>query len=197
VIWPKRIFLVAIALQASACGYHFAASGSGLPSKAQTIYVETFKNHTRFTGINDEFMRYIEDEIADHKRLALLDSPQGADLILSGTIMYKTVIPGAANTVGEPITYAQTLSANSMLVDGHTKGIIWQSQGLSASSQTPAVVASAVVTTSPYFVQENLRAQDIAKMPDIQVAQTQESQSNSQMMEQLAKNLYDSMSEGF
>jgi hypothetical protein len=198
VIYPrKRLLFVLVTVLASACGYHFAASGSGLPTQAKTIYVETFGNHTRFTGINDEFTRYMKDEIANHKRLALVDGPQEADLILTGEVMYKTMIPGAANTVGEPITYAQSLSANAKLTDSHTHAVIWQSQGLSAQSQNPAVVAQAVVTTSPYFVQQNVRAQDIAKMPDIQVAETQNSASQSQMMEDLAQNIYSSMSEGF
>jgi len=64
-------------------------------------------------------------------------------------------------------------------------------------SQSAPAVASAVVTTSPWFLQQNLRSQDIAQLPDIQLAQTQRNFSRDQMMEQLAQNLYVSMSEGF
>jgi hypothetical protein len=185
-----------IALLAGGCGYHFAASGSGLPPQAKTIYVAKFGNHTRFTGINDEFARYLKDEIADHKRLVLVDDLNSADLILTGEFLYRQSIPNALNAVGEPITYEESLSANATLTDGHTRTIIWVSRGLSAAAQVP-VVASSVLTTSPYFLQQNLRSQDIAKLPDLQVAQTQRSAAQSQMMEQLAQNLYASMSEGF
>ena len=58
-------------------------------------------------------------------------------------------------------------------------------------------MGEAVVTTSPYFVQQNLRSRDIAGMQDIQVAQTQQATSREQAMETLARNLYASMSEGF
>ena len=67
----------------------------GLPPQAKTIYVATFGNHTRFTGLNDEFMRYMKDEIANHKRLTVVDSPDGADLVLSGEVLYNQAIPGA------------------------------------------------------------------------------------------------------
>jgi hypothetical protein len=189
-------FIGLLALLASGCGYHFAASGSGLPPKAKTIYVATFGNHTRFTGLNDEFMRYMKDEIANHKRLALVDSPDGADLVLSGEVLYNEAIPGATNPVAEPIAYEESLSANATLVDGHNHTIIWISHGLGAAAEVP-VVAGSVITTSPYFLQQNLRSQDIAQLPDIQVAQTQNAAGRTQMMQQLAQDIYASMSEGF
>jgi hypothetical protein len=190
------LFIGLLALLAVGCGYHFAASGSGLPPQAKTIYVAPFGNHTRVTGLNDEFMRYMKDEIANHKRLAVVDSPYGADLVLSGEVLYNEAIPGATNPVAEPIVYEESISANATLADGHNHTIIWMSRGLSAAAEAP-VVAGSVLTTSPYFLQQNLRSQDIAQLPDLQVAQTQNGAARTQMMEQLAQNIYASMSEGF
>jgi hypothetical protein len=191
-----RVVIAAMALFAAGCGYRFAASGSGLPPSAKTIYVQPFGNHTRFTGINDEFMRYLKDEIADHSRLTLVDEPSGADLVLSGEILYFENLPASANAVSEPTSYDETISANATLADAHSHQVIWTSNGLSANQNFPTV-AGTVVTTSPVFLQQNLRSQDIAQMPDIQVAQTQRSASRDHMMSQLAENLYSSMSEGF
>ena len=67
-------FAIAAGLLISGCGYHFAASGDALPQGAQTIYVSRFGNSTRVTGINDELMRYIKDEIAMHRRLKVVSS---------------------------------------------------------------------------------------------------------------------------
>jgi Lipopolysaccharide-assembly len=192
----SRIALAAIAIVASGCGYHFAAEGSGLPPQAKTIYVEKFGNRTRQTGINDEFMRFVEDEIANHKRLELVDSASGADLVLSGNIVYTDSLPVAFNSASEPTIYTQTISADASLIDAHDHKIIWATRGISSSQQSPAV-GEAVVTTSPYFVQQNLRSRDIASMQDIQVAQTQQASSKQQAMQTLAQNLYSSMSEGF
>lgn len=185
-----------LALIAAGCGYHFAAEGSGLPSQARTIYVQSFSNRSRFTGVNDELMRYIKDEIAEHKRLELVDSANQADLVLSGEVVYADSTPVAFNSVNEPLLYNRALTANATLTDAHTHQVIWDSRGVSATQQAPTV-ASSVVTTSPVFLQQNLRSQDIGRMPDLQVAQTQRSASREQMMEGLAQNLYASMSEGF
>jgi len=185
-----------LSLLVAGCGYHFAAEGSGLPPQAKTIYIETFTNRSRFTGINDELMRYIKDEIANHKRLELVDSAGEADLVLTGEVTYADTTPIAFNSVNEPILYNQILTANATLTDAHTHEVIWNSRGIGGMQQAPTV-ASSVVTTSPTFLQQNLRSQDIAKMPDLQVAHTQAVASREQMMEGLAQNLYASMSEGF
>ncbi|MGH7839125.1 MAG: LPS assembly lipoprotein LptE [Candidatus Binataceae bacterium] len=197
---PRRLerigALIAFAIAAAGCGYQFAAGGSGLPAQAKTIYVEKFDNHTRYTGLDDQFMRYLKDEIADRKRLALVDQPDQADLLLAGEVLTLQSVPVATNAVGEPITYEDSLGANATLTDAHTHQVIWRSNGISASEQTP-VIAGAVITTSPKFLQQNLRAQDIGALPDLQLAQTQQSFGRGDMMASLAQNLYASMSEGF
>ncbi|MGH7934971.1 MAG: LPS assembly lipoprotein LptE [Candidatus Binataceae bacterium] len=190
------LMMAAVALCASGCGYHFAASGSGIPVQAKTIYVARFSNRTRFNGANDQLMRYIKDEIANHKRLDLVDDPSQADLVLSGDVYYMNNLPVAFNSVNEPTISNETIAVDAVLVDAHTHKTIWRTNGLSESQQF-SLVSQSVVTTAPTFLQQNLRSQDIARMTDIQVAQSQESFSRGQMMDQLSKNLYASMSEGF
>lgn len=192
---PQLLFIAFIAAIAG-CGYHFAAEGSGLPPQAKTIYVERFTNRSRYTGMDDQFIRYMKDEIAQHKRLELVDDRGQADLVLSGELYYVSTIAVATNAVSEPIEYTQTLDANAQLTDQHTKQVIWRSTGLFAND-TYATVANAVVTTSPEFLQQNLRAQDVANLPDIQLAKTQSDFSQQQNLEGLAQTVYVSMSEGF
>jgi hypothetical protein len=193
----KRLLaLAALIASATGCGYHFGAEGSGLPAQAKTIYVERFANHSRYTAMDDQFDRYLKDEIAQHKRLELVDDPAQADLVLSGELVYITKLAVATNSVSEPIEYTQTVSANAQLTDEHTRQIIWRSTGLFAND-TYAMVSTAVVTTSPEFLQQNLRSQDIANFPDVQLAKTQSDFSQQQNLQNLAQSVYVSMSEGF
>jgi hypothetical protein len=111
-------------------------------------------------------------------------------------LLYIRQLSVASNSVGEPIEYTQTLSANAQLTDRHTKRVIWSSTGLFATN-TYAMVSTAVVTTAPEFLQQNLRSQDIAKLPDVQLAKTQSDFSQEQNLESLAQSVYVSMSEGF
>jgi hypothetical protein len=191
-----QLALVVLIASITGCGYHFAAEGSGLPPQAKTIYVEKFTNHSRYTGLDDQFDRYLKDQIAQHKRLQLVDDPGQADLVLSGEFSYIRALAAATNAVSEPIQYTRTLIANAQLTDRHTKKVVWRSTGLSATD-TYATVSSAVVTTSPQFLQGNLRSRDIANLPDMQLAQTQSDFSQGQNLQNLAQSVYVSMSEGF
>ncbi len=177
------------------CGYHFAASGSGLPKDSKTIYVARFGNNSRFTGVNDEFMRYVKDEVAEHKRLQLVDDPKQADLVLSGSILRVDTMPVGFNGAMEASMYQQFMVVQAQLKDRRTKQVLW-SNVLNSFDQFPTV-SSTVVTTSPEFLQQNMRSQDIANLPDLQVAQTQQGFSKQQMMTHMAQEIYASMSEGF
>jgi Lipopolysaccharide-assembly len=194
---PSRLLLAIVAaLLFSGCGYHFASSGDALPPTAQTIYVSRFVNNTRITGLNDEFMRYVKDEIAMHRRLKVVDSPDAADLQLSGTIRFSTSNPINFNSALEPTQYNESMVLSAALTDLHAKKTIWTTHTVSAAQHAPVVPQSTVVS-SPSFLQQNMRAQDIAGLTNIQTAQSETSAARDLMMQQLAQNLYAEMAEGF
>ncbi|HEY6300422.1 MAG TPA: LPS assembly lipoprotein LptE, partial [Candidatus Binatus sp.] len=124
---PNRLlgFVIGAGLFLSGCGYHFAASGDVLPANAQTIYVARFGNETRVTGVNDEFMRYLKDEIDLHRRLKIVDSPDAADLELSGAVRFATETPTNFNSALEPTQYNQSVVVSATLRDMHEKKTIW------------------------------------------------------------------------
>jgi hypothetical protein len=195
---PSRLlgFVTVAALFLSGCGYHFAASGDMLPSSAHTIYVARFGNTTRITGVNDEFMRYVKDEIASHDRLTIVDSPDAADLELTGDVRISTQAPVNFNSALEPTNYRNAMVVSAVLKDVHAGKVIWSAHTITASQNGPAV-AQTIVDTTPTFLQQNLRAGDLAQMPDLQVAQSQTVFARDQMMQRLAANLYTEMAEGF
>jgi hypothetical protein len=187
---------LALVMALGGCGYHFGASGSNLPSGAETIYVARFTNRTRQTGLNDVFMRYLDDEIAMHRRLRLVDSPADADLELTGEILAVTPLPSSFNSVLEPTIYNQSMTVAAQLKDLRNNRVIWSVSSMGNLQHIP-VVAQAVVPTLPTFVQGNLRGSDVAKLTDMQVASTQGALGQQTMMENVAQNLYASMAEGF
>lgn len=197
---PRPTKLLAIALAAgllfSGCGYHFASSGDALPPSAETIYVSRFSNNTRLTGINDELMRYIKDEIAMHRRLKVVDSPDAADLELSGEVKLATQTPINFNSALEPTQYNQNMVVSATLRDVRAKKTIWSAHNVSAGDHAPVVPQSTVITT-PTFLQQNLRGNDIAGLTDIQTAQSETTASRDVLMQRLAQNLYSDMAEGF
>jgi len=191
-----RLLAAAAMLAGAGCGYHFAAEGSGLPDNAQTIYVQEFSNSSTNTGLNNQLLRYVKEEIEEHKRLTLVDSSQGADLTLSGSIELENTLPTTFNSVSEPTEYSEMITISAALRDNHTNKIIWSTDHMTDVDNYP-VVSQAAITTSPNFLQGNLRGQDIAQMPDLQVAASEQHLTQGQMLDQIAKNLYSSMSDGF
>jgi len=183
-------------LVAGGCGYHFGASGTNLPETAQTVYVERFANHTRQTGLNDEFMVYLKDEIARHKRLTVVDDASGADLTLSGQVTQSLQVPNAFNSVLEPTQYGQTMIVRAWLHDRRSGKLLWSTNGI-GDTENYGTVSQNVLNTTPTFLQQNLRSADIARMSDIQTAETQERGARTQMMANLAAHMYDSMATGF
>ncbi len=192
----RRVAIIALMLLASGCGYHFGAAGTNLPDSAQTIYVARFTNQTRQTGINDEFMVYLKDEIASHKRLTIVDSPSDADLELTGAVLQVLTVPNAFNSVLEPTQYGETLVVRAWLRDHHSGKLLWSVNQMS-DSENYATVSQNVLNTTPTFLQQNLRTADIARLSDIQTTETQERGSRTQMMANLAAHMYDSMATGF
>jgi hypothetical protein len=192
----RRLAILAAMLLASGCGYHFGASGTNLPPSAQTIYIARFNNHTRQTGLNDEFMVYLKDEIASHKRLIIVDSPADADLELSGQVTQTLAIPNAFNSVIEPTQYGETLVVRAWLRDRRVGKLLWSTNGMS-DTENYGTVSQNVVNTTPTFLQQNLRSADIARMSDMQTAETQERGSRTLVMTNLAARMYDSMASGF
>jgi hypothetical protein len=177
------------------CALHFADNGSALPSSAKTIYVAPFENLTYVSGVNDQFMRYMKDAISSRGRLAVVDNPVEADLLLSGKIIYTAAQPASLSGVSEPLSYGNTIMVAATLTDRRTNAVLWRTRGISASSQA-FVVAQAIVPTTPQFLKQNLRGPDILNMSDMQVAATQETVAKGQMMQQIASELYADMSWG-
>ncbi len=193
---PIRLALTLCVAALGGCGYHFGASGTNLPPAAKTIYVERFSNDTHITSYNDQFMRYLKDEIASHQRLQLVDNANDADLVLSGVLSNAFSMPSAFNSVMEPTMYAKNLVVSASLRDTHSNKVIWSAARMSDTERYP-VVSQSVVTTTPTFLQRNLRAGDISQMTDLQVAASQERSARDQMMANLAKHMYDAMASGF
>jgi hypothetical protein len=176
------------------CSLSFAANGT-LPDSAKTIYVEPFANTTRVPGVNDQITIYIKQEISSRGRLIVVSDPASADLILTGSVLYYGTYARTSNSIAEPLDYADTITITAKLRERTAHKVIWSTDGLSGRLNVP-VVSQAIVPTTPQFLRQNLRGPDLANMPDLQVAATQQSVTKQQLMSQVASELYTDMAWG-
>jgi hypothetical protein len=186
------VLLLAVTLQG--CSLRFAANGT-LPDSAKTVCVDRFTNNTRVPGVNDQFMLSLKQEISSRDRLVVVDDQTDADLILSGSVLYYGTSTKTSNSVAEPLDYADTLTVAASLVDRKTGKVIWSTNGISSNAMVP-VVSQAIIPTTPQFLRQNLRGEDLANMPDIQVAASQQATTKTQLMSQEASELYTDMAWG-
>ena len=173
------------------CSFRFAANGT-LPDSAKTIYIDKFANATRVPGVNDKYMIALKQEISSHHRLIIIDDRSGADLVLSGRVLYFGMSSRTSNSVAEPLDYADTMSVEAKLVSNDSGKILWSSNSISSSTTAP-IVSQAIIATTPQFLRQNLRGGDLVNMPDLQVAATQQATARQQLMTQAASELYTDM----
>jgi hypothetical protein len=194
--WSKTELLIAVllAIAMPSCSVRFAANGT-LPDSAKTIYVERFANNTRVPGVNDQFMVYLKQEVSSRDRLLLADRSDEADLILRGTVLYYGTEVKTVNSISEPLDYGDTLSVSAQLIDRKSNKVIWSTRAISSSTMVP-VVGQAIIPTTPQFLRQNLRGADLANMPDMQVAASEQSSAKQQLMAQAASELYTDMAWG-
>lgn len=179
------------AISIQSCSIRFAANGT-LPDSAKTIYVDNFANATRVPGVNYKYMIALKQEIASHHRLIVVDDRSGADLVLSGRVLYFGTSARTSNSVAEPLDYADTVSVEAKLVSNDSGKILWSSNSISSNVTAP-VVSQAIIPTTPQFLRQNLRGGDLVNMPDLQVAATQQASARQQLMTQAASELYTDM----
>jgi outer membrane lipopolysaccharide assembly protein LptE/RlpB len=133
----KNAFRVTIALllliELSSCGYHLVGTTSFLPEDIETLYVENFKNQTKWVAMDQRLMEQMTLEWVRRGRLRLVDSAGQADVVLSGVIQRLAVIPVSYDEQGRANEYQMSLQAMVQLKDvrGDEPEILWEDKAFS------------------------------------------------------------------
>lgn len=100
---PRRLALIAaIAALAAAgpgCGYTLRAP---FDESIRTVYVPIFRSHSFRDDINIRLQEELVKEIEDRTTYRVVDDPERADTILSGTVLYTTKYTSVVNPNNYP-----------------------------------------------------------------------------------------------
>ncbi len=120
-------------IELSACGYHLVGTTSFLPEDIETLYVENFKNQTKWVDMDQRLMEQMTLEWVRRGRLRLVDSAGQADVVLSGVIQRLAVIPVSYDEQGRANEYQMSLQAMVQLNDvrGDEPEILWEDKAFS------------------------------------------------------------------
>ncbi|GAB6908046.1 hypothetical protein JCM12296A_38850 [Desulfosarcina cetonica] len=126
----KPILLAATLVLVTACGYHFAGSGS-FPGGATRIFIPMLENRTSEIGVESRFTNNLIYEFIRNRKSALAKSRASADAILSGTIVSISVENISRSTISNAIERRVTAVLSLRLVSTTDGRTLWASGNLS------------------------------------------------------------------
>jgi Lipopolysaccharide-assembly len=194
--WFVIVASLVISVALSSCGYQFGEGAGVIPGDARTIFVEPFINRTRDVGIEKELTTAVRVELYRRGRLRLVDQAELADLILSGVVRKLDNQTATVNRYDEVLQLNGFLVVDVNLRRRQTNQLVWSNPGIRLS-QFYAGSRAAVVTTSPAFFNGTLNTDDVRSMTDIQLTETQQSQTREQLITGFARELYQRLMETF
>jgi outer membrane lipopolysaccharide assembly protein LptE/RlpB len=155
----SMLVVLLLVVELSSCGYHLVGTTSFLPQEIETIHVENFVNQTKWVDMDQRLMEALTLEWVRRRRLRLVDSPQQADVVLSGTIQQLAVVPVSYDEQGRANEYQMSLQATVQLKDvrGDEPQVLWEDKAF--SRRTSYAVDPVAVN---YFDRQNIAMTELS-----------------------------------
>ncbi|MPZ75547.1 MAG: hypothetical protein GEU77_03400 [Deltaproteobacteria bacterium] len=183
-------------LLVAGCGYSFASRSDAFPKDIRTVYVEPFINQTRDVSIDKELTAALRSEFYRRGQLRIVDRADQADGIIAGVVRSLDSHVASVNRNDEVLQYETAMIVDATLRRREPNEIIWRTQG-TRLTDIHGGSRAAVVTTSSEFKSGTLNADDIRRMTDIQLTETENRAVRDQLVERFARELHQRMIEMF
>ncbi|MDG2306003.1 MAG: LptE family protein [Candidatus Binatia bacterium] len=191
-----RWLAVVVSLGIVGCGYHFPGDASVLPGGGTTVYVSTFTNQSREPGLENGVRDALEDEILRRGNFELV-SEDTADVVLEGVIESLQSRPIAFSNSDEALQYETVMTLSASLLDTRRKALVWRVANLRESDSFGAVPGTVVVQSSQFQEQSTLNQQNLAQLTEVQLSESQKDEAIERVLENMSRDLYNSMVEDF
>lgn len=179
----------------AACGYRLAGSRLVIAEDVQTVAVRALDNRSRELGLGKMLAFAVEREIHRRGLLRLAAREEDADAVLTGTVRELDVWPVAFDAKDEALRYQAELSVDAELRrrDGR---VVWRARDLRAVDEY-SVAVRVVVASSSRFQQGTLDRADLQQLTDIQLAETERRITIERMLDAVARDLHDRLTDDF
>lgn len=178
------------------CGYSFASRNDAFPKDIRTVYIEPFINRTRDVSIDKELTAALRSEFYRRGQLRIVDRADQADGIIAGVVRSFDSHVASVNRKDEVLQYETAMIVDATLRRREPNEIIWRTQG-TRLTDIHGGSRAAVVTTSSEFKSGTLNADDIRRMTDIQLTETENRAVRGQLVERFARELHQRLIEMF
>ena len=153
------LVMVLLVSELTGCGYHLVGTISFLPEEIETLHVEKFANQTKWVDMDQRLIEALTLEWVRRRRLQLVDAPDQADVVLSGTIQRLAVIPVSYDDQGRANEYQMSLQAMVQLKDVRVEDpeVLWEDKAF--SRRTSYAVDPVAVD---YFDRQNIAMTELS-----------------------------------
>jgi outer membrane lipopolysaccharide assembly protein LptE/RlpB len=178
------------------CGYQFAGRSELFPKDVRSVYVEPFLNRTRDIGMEHELTTAVRSELYRRGELQVVDVPDQADAILSGVVRSFDSTTASVNREDELLQYEAVMIVDVTFRRRQPSEILWRGQAIRLTA-LHAGSRAAVVTTSSKFQNQTLNTDDVRRLTDIQLTETENHRVREQLIERFARELHQRLMEMF
>jgi len=117
------------------CGYHLSGSNR-LPSDVRTIAVPVFYNETFEPALENTVTAAVKQAFLTNSRLAVVNDPEEADLVLKGKVVSFGLTPLAFDrTRSVVLEYRVRIRVEVALEDRRAQKVLWKEPGMEASAE--------------------------------------------------------------
>jgi len=111
----------------ASCGYHLSGNKNTLPVEMETIAVPMVENRSFEPALEGVVTRMIRESFLTNSRLRVSESPSGADLLLTGTILNFELIPLSFDRERNVVLeYRVRIELEIQLKDQSTGKVLWK-----------------------------------------------------------------------
>lgn len=126
--------LIVVVLVLDGCGYHLVGTTSFLPEHLTILHVAPFENNTNRADMDQRLGEAVVAEWVRRRRFDLIDTVEGAHLVMRGTITSLRVAPVTFDEQGRATEFQMTLTAKIELFDVITEkepNVLWADRAFS------------------------------------------------------------------
>lgn len=127
---PAAWLLLLAALANAQCGYRLAGRGRNLPPTARTIAISAFKNESAEYRAERFVTAALREEFTGRRRLLLSESPEKADLALTGRISAFAAVPVSDSERGTSRHFQVRVTIDVRLIDMKKSALLYEGNGL-------------------------------------------------------------------
>jgi hypothetical protein len=158
--------------------------------------VTTFRNQTREAGLEFDVQEALEDEVARRGSFQIVPKDQ-AEAVLEGVIQSLQLRPIAFSNTDEAVQYETIVTVSAVLKDPRNEMILWRVTNLTENDSYGAVPQTVVVQSSQFQEQSTLNQANLLQLTDVQLSEAQKREALERVVDNISRDVYNSMVENF